>query len=43
MDGFKDYVKESIDFYLEGRKEDGDSYPAVFDGEYEIVYDFDTA
>lgn len=43
MDGFKDYVKESIDFYIEGRKEDGDKYPAVFDREYEIVYDFDIA
>lgn len=43
MDGFKAYVQESIDFYLEGRREDGDAYPAVFDGEYEVVYDFDVA
>ena len=43
IDGFKDYVQESIDFYIEGRKEDGESYPAVFDGEYEVVYDFDVA
>lgn len=43
IDGFKDYVKESIDFYLEGRKEDGEPYPKVFDGDYEIVYDFDIA
>ena len=43
MDGFKEYVKESIDFYLDGRKENGEKYPSVFDGEYEIVYDFDVA
>ncbi len=43
MDGFKDYVRESIDFYIEGRREDGDKYPPVFDGEYEVYYDFDVA
>lgn len=43
MDGFKSYVQESVDFYIEGRKEDGGAYPAVFDGEYEILYDFDVA
>lgn len=43
MDGFKDYVKESIDFYIEGRQLDGEEYPSVFDEPYEIVYDFDTA
>lgn len=41
IDGFKSYVKESIDFYIEGRKEDGESYPAVFDADYNIAYDFD--
>lgn len=41
MEGFKAYVKESIDFYIEGRKEDKETYPSVFDGSYEIVYDFD--
>lgn len=41
FDGFRNYVKECIDFYIEGAKEDGESYPAVFDGEYEIVYKFD--
>lgn len=40
FDGFKKYVKESIDFYIEGAREDGESYPKVFDGEYEIVYKF---
>jgi hypothetical protein len=43
MEGFKAYVKESIDFWLEGRKEKGEPYPAVLDGDYEIVYDFDIA
>ncbi len=41
FDGFRNYVKECIDFYIEGAKEDGESYPAVFDSEYEIVYKFD--
>jgi hypothetical protein len=34
-------VKESIDFYVDCAKEDSDSYPPVFDGEYELVYKFD--
>lgn len=41
FDGFKKYVQESIDFYLEGAREDGTPYPAVFDGEYEVEYHFD--
>lgn len=39
---FDAYVKESIDFYIDCARKDGDPYPAVFDGEYEIVYQFDT-
>lgn len=39
---FKVYVQESIDFYLDCAKKDGDKYPAVFDGKYEIIYLFDT-
>lgn len=35
---FKQYVQESIDFYIECAKEDGYPYPSVFDGEYQIVY-----
>lgn len=38
---FKSYVQESIDFYINCAKKDGDQYPAVFDGEYEITYRFD--
>ena len=41
FDGFQDYVKESIDFYVECAKEDGRDYPSVFDGEYELVYKYD--
>lgn len=43
IDGFKDYVRESVDFWLEGRREDGEEYPRVFDGDYRLVYDFDAA
>ncbi len=39
---FKEYVQESIDFYLDCARKDGDEYPSIFDGEYEVVYDFDT-
>lgn len=41
FENFKKYVNESVDFYLECAKEDNVEYPAVFDGEYEIVYKFD--
>lgn len=40
INGFKDYVRESVDFYLEDRKADGEDYPKVFDCEYEIEYVF---
>lgn len=43
FDDFKKYVKESIDFYIDCAKKDGDDYPKVFDGEYEIIYKFDVA
>lgn len=39
---FKAYVQESIDFYLHCAKKDGDEYPALFDDEYEVVYQLDT-
>lgn len=38
---FKKEVQESIDFYVACAKEDGNPYPAVLDGEYELVYKFD--
>lgn len=41
FEDFKKYVKESVDFYIDCARQDGDEYPPVFDGEYEIVYKFD--
>lgn len=41
FDDLEREVKESIDFYIDCAKEDGDSYPTVFDGEYELTYKFD--
>lgn len=41
FDGFRKYVQESIDFELDCAKEKGREYPAVFDGEYELVFKFD--
>lgn len=41
FEGFRDYVKESVNFYVEGAIEDGRSYPEVFNGEYETVFKFD--
>lgn len=41
FDGFRQYVQESIDFEIECAKEKGTAYPAVFDGEYELVFKFD--
>lgn len=43
FDEFKKYVQESIDFYIDCARKDGDAYPAVFDGQYEVVYKFDVA
>lgn len=39
--GFREYVKESIDFWLEGTREDGEEYDAIFDSEYELQFKFD--
>ena len=39
---FKAYVQESIDFYLDCARKDGDEYPTVFDKAYEVIYQFDT-
>ena len=43
FDEFKKCVQESIDFYIDCARKDGDAYPAVFDGQYEVVYKFDVA
>ena len=34
-------VRDSIDFYIDCAKEDGDSYPEIFDRDYRIEYRFD--
>lgn len=41
FDGFKKEVQDSIDFYIECAKKDGEDYPKEFDGNYEVVYKFD--
>lgn len=41
FEGFRKYVEESVDFYLECAREDGEAYAPVFDGEYELAYKFD--
>lgn len=43
FEDFKKYVRESVDFYIDCARQDGDEYPAVFDDDYEIVYKFDVA
>ena len=34
-------VRDSLDFYIDCAKEDGDSYPEIFDRDYRIEYRFD--
>lgn len=41
FDNFKKEVVDSIRFYVDSAQKDGDEYPAVFDGEYELMYKFD--
>ena len=36
--GFVEYVNESIRFYLDCAKEDGEEYPPVFDNEYRLLF-----
>ena len=38
---FIDYVKESIDFYVDCAKEDDEDYPAVFDHAYRLIFKMD--
>ena len=33
-------VKESIDFYVSCAQEEGDDYPIIFNGDYELEYKF---
>lgn len=39
---FRKEVQESIDFYIQCAKEDGDAYPDILDSDYKINYHFDT-
>lgn len=41
FDTFQKEVQESIDFYVACAKEDHESYPAVLDGNYDLVFKFD--
>ena len=41
FEGFKEYIMESIDFYLECAKNDGEQYPDILDGQYNVYYKFD--
>ena len=38
---FVNYVQESIDFYVDCAKTDQESYPAVFDTSYELLFKMD--
>lgn len=38
---FKKEVEDSLSFFVECAREDGDPYPAILDGEYRIIYKFD--
>ena len=39
--GFIDYVRESIDFFVDCAKEDKEEYPAIFDQSYSLVFKMD--
>ena len=38
---FVNYVKESIDFYVDCAKIDHESYPTAFDNDYELLFKMD--
>ena len=38
---FKQYVQDSIDFYLECAKADGENYDTIFDEDYELEFVMD--
>ena len=35
-------MKEAVEFHLDGMREDGDGIPAIFNNDYELVYQFDS-
>jgi len=38
---FNKELRESIEIFIEWAKEDGDSYPSVFDGKFDFEFKFD--
>ena len=40
FNGFKNYVKESIAFYLDCAKEDEEFYPPILESEYNLKFQF---
>ena len=38
---FVNYVQESIDFYVDCAKTDGETYPSVFNSTYELLFKMD--
>lgn len=39
LDEIKKEFAETLEFHLEGMREDGDAIPAALDGEYELVFE----
>lgn len=41
FEGFETYVRESIDFYVECARNDGETIPEILQSSYELLYKFD--
>ncbi|MDR0988218.1 MAG: hypothetical protein LBM06_01980 [Prevotellaceae bacterium] len=41
FDELAEEIQESVDFYVDCAKKDGEEYPSVFDGAYSFEYKFD--
>lgn len=41
FDELKNEMKSAVEFHLECMQEDGETIPALFDGDYELIYKFD--
>ena len=37
----KNNIKEAVEFHLDGMREEREEIPAIFDGEYQFVFQFD--
>ena len=42
FDELKKNIKEAVELHLDGMREDGDNIPGEFNGDYELVFHFDT-